>query len=104
MLRFQAESVALLVGFAALALNRAVQKVPSVKLNSRLRRVNFHHSPAGWLYDARRQRAVARFVEIVQHPIVILALAKFKLFVVPFDARTNRGRLGEIERRSTHST
>ncbi len=104
MLRFQAESVALLVGLAALAFNRAVQKVPGVKLNSWLGRVNFHYSPAGRLDDARRQRTIARFAEIVQHPIVIVALAKFKLLVVLFDARSDRGRLGEIERRSTHCT
>src|SRR5260370_23487064 len=86
--------------FAALALDRAIQKISSVKLNARLVCEDFEYAPAGGLLDARGQARPCAI--LIEHPVVIVALAELQFVVIPFHARTNRRRLTEIERRAAH--
>jgi hypothetical protein len=51
MLSFQAESVAMFVDFSALSLDRSIEEVPAVELQSWLRAENLQHTPVGRLVD-----------------------------------------------------
>src|SRR5258708_37370065 len=102
MLRFEAETVALLVGLSSLAFDGAVQKIAGIKLDAWLGCGHFQHSPAGWLYHACCQ--AKSFAAPVKHPIVSVALAEVQVLVTLFDARSDRGPLGEIEWSSAHGT
>src|SRR5436309_9396445 len=49
MLRLKAESISPLVDVPLLACHRAIEKISSVELDSRLRRRNLQHTPGRWV-------------------------------------------------------
>ena len=85
------------IRFAALALDRTIQKVAAVELDSRLVGQNF------------QDPATARIVELrgfchfssatIQDPVVVVAMTPMKLFVVRVNAGSDGSGLAEIERR-----
>ena len=77
--------------FAALAMNRPIEKVAGVKLQPRFRGQHVHHAPALRLVDFRRLRQSADI--LIQHPIVIVSAAILELLIVLLDARANRRRV-----------
>ena len=100
-LRLKAKRGAQHVGRAAFPVDRAIEKISRVKLDSRLRRPHFQFPPGLRIHHRGGQRGLAA-AWAVEHPIVIVAMAKFQLlFIIP-DARTNCRGLVEIECRARH--
>lgn len=73
MLRLQVQGRVQLVRFPAFAVDRAVEEIAAVELDSQLIREDFHHAPASWIveFDGLRQFAAVA----IQHPFVVIAAA-----------------------------
>ena len=99
-LRLHAKAVAKLIRPAALAGDGAVQKIADLKLQAGFSRKHFQHAAYLRLVNRRHQSKLAeRFVD---DPIVVVAVAKFDLFIIRADPRADgRGR-AKIERRAVH--
>ena len=97
-LRLQAEAAAALVRTSALSLQLPVEKIARVELHARFGGRDLE-GPAGLRLDDSRGAAQAAG-RAVQHPVVIVAAAVLQLRIRLIDARADRGRLAEIERRA----
>ncbi len=81
---------------AAFAFDRTVQKISAVKLNAWFGSPHFHFA-AGFGVEKSDDQYRLRASVAVQNPIVVVALAKFQLFVVVRDARADGAGLAIIE-------
>src|SRR5215472_4602693 len=102
MLGLQTERHALGIRNSTLALGGSIQKIPSVKLHSRLGRPHFQNSTGSLLCNARGEGdAVTHFAP--QDKVVIVAFAEFDLLVVGIDSLANRRWIPKIKRRAGHT-
>ena len=100
MLRLQTQSRMLSVRHATFSLGRAIQKIPGIKLNSRLISQDLQHTSRRRLENLRRLGQFA--ARLIQHPVVVVPVSQLDLLVVRVDARTDRGRLREVKWRPGH--
>src|SRR6266508_2533857 len=99
-LGLQRQAVALPVHPAAGADQGAVQEVARVELDARLVGEDLQDPAASRVGQPRRQLQPG--AAPVQHPVVVVAAADDELRVAVADARTDRGRPGEVQRRAGH--
>src|SRR5437870_4982789 len=97
MLRLQAQRAAMLVDMARLARDRAVEEIAGVELQAGLRRRDIERSAALRIFELR---GVTQPRVATQDPVMVVALAVLDLLVIRVDARADRGRLPEVERRA----
>jgi len=102
MLSLQAQRRAMPVHLSLFTLHCTVQEISGVKLHARLGRQDIHDPAAGRLIHFHCQRRPCRAGFFVQHPVVIVAFAKFELLVVRVDARADGRLFRKIERCSCH--
>src|SRR5271168_5100596 len=88
---------------AAFAFDRTVQKISAVKLNAWFGGPHFHLAAGFGVEESNYQNRLRASVA-VENPIVVVALAKFQLFVVECDARTDGRGLAKIERSAGDGT
>src|SRR6266567_1920981 len=89
-LRFKAEGGAPSVCLTAFS-DASIKEVASIKLYARLIGYDFKHPSVRRIVNFRRYGAV------IEHKIVIVAVALLQLLVVVINARSDRGRFAEIE-------
>src|SRR5262249_16835884 len=97
-LRLEAETGAVTIDVAALALDRAVEEIARVELQAWLGRRDLHRTPALRIRQSRRELEAGSLP--FQHPVVIVALAVLELLIAVLDARADDGRPTEVERRA----
>src|SRR5689334_10149773 len=97
-LRLETKAGTTRIRFAGLADDRGVKKVPGVELHARFGSPNFHFTPRRRFISDRglSQRSHAP----VNHPRMIVTVAKLELLVVVIDAFADRVCLAEVERRT----
>src|ERR1700722_10644943 len=100
MLCLQAQRRVQLIRLSPFALDRAVQEVSAVKLNSRLIGQNFKNSSATRIIKLGSFHQFSSAA--VEHPVVVIATPAVKLFVFGVDARSNSGGFAKIERSPFH--
>src|SRR5213082_946052 len=83
-LRLQTKSVALLIDFAVLSGERAVEKISCVELNSWLSRPDFHRASRSTFID--HSSLAQSSYPAIQHKVVIITFAKLQLLIVVIDA------------------
>src|ERR1700721_555546 len=94
-LGFQAQRGMPLIGSSAFALDRAVQKVSRVELDSWLIDQHFQHTPAARIID------FGCFPELpvgVEDPVVIIAVTQADLFIIGVDSLSHCRRPPKIKR------
>ncbi len=97
----RADGVALAIGAIALAEESPVHEVAGIELDARRGDAHFQHPARARFLDARGRAQCAGGA--VHDEIVIIAAAKADLLVAGIaDARANRRRFAEIERRAGH--
>ena len=96
-LRLQAERAAMLVNMAGFACDCAVEEIAGVELQPGLRRRDIERSAALRILELR---GVTQPRVAIQDPVMVVALAVLDLLVIRVDARADRGRLAEVERRA----
>ncbi len=96
MLRFQAKCGAFSVSDPALAMNRAVEKIRSVKLNAGLGCPNFQNAASSGIFDSRSEGKSGRPF-LVQHKIVVVAFSELELIVIGVNTRADFRGLAKIE-------
>ena len=79
-----------------------VQPIGRVEVHARLRRPHFHDAPASGIGCPRRQRQHAG-LGLVQHEIVVVAMAEFQLPGAGLDVLSDGFRFGEIKRCARNS-
>src|SRR5205807_9658850 len=100
-LRLRTEPVAMLIGFAAFALEGAVEKVAAVELHSGFGGQYLENPPSFRIigFGCQHRRTLRRSV---QHPVMIVSFAELYLRVFLVDAGANGSSLGEVERRALY--
>src|SRR5215510_2694291 len=81
---------------SALSLNRPIEKVAGVELQSRLRSRDVERTSRCRIDDADRMRE-PRGALPIEHPVVVVPATKPQLRILGVDARTNRRRRAEVE-------
>jgi len=92
MLRLHAECAAARVCLAALAVQGAIQEIAGVKLQGRLGGPDLEDAAGLRLVHFRRLGEPG--AGLVEHPVVVVALAELDLLVVGFDAGADGGGRG----------
>src|SRR6266568_3730570 len=98
MLRLQAQGIALLVDMSRFAGDRAVEKISRVELHAWFGCGDIEGPAAGGILDACGAHETG--LAAVQHEVMVVPGAVPQLLVVRADARPDRSRLAEIERRA----
>src|ERR1700722_8667516 len=101
-LRFEAKSETKVVRLAALA-GFSVEKISGIELNAWFCSPYFHRA-AGcrFFHFGSERRRVTGFS--IQHPIVVVAVSEFKLFVLLIDTGTDGDGSSEVEWSAFHTT
>ena len=100
MMRLEAETTSARIRVAVLSHHLPVEEVPGVELYARLCGRHIERAPAGRLRHMRGVNEPATSRGSVQHERVVVTVAVLQLLVRLIDARANRRRLAEVERRS----
>src|SRR5262249_58740072 len=95
-LRLQTETIALLVDVTGLAGNRAVEKVPGVKLYSRLS--GRHIKRSAGLRFHKPHRVHQALALPVEHEIVVVPVSVVELLIIRTEAAADRRGPPEVER------
>src|SRR5690349_9658851 len=105
MLGLDREAGAAQVNGALLSRERAVEEVPGVELQPRLRRKDLYHPTTRGLVYSRGERGAPSLLGaiLVEHKVVIVPTTVAELLVLRVDAGADRGRGAEVERRSRHA-
>ena len=103
MLRLQANRHATPVVNSALSVSTAIQKISGIDLDAGLGRGNFQDPPSGGFIEGGGKAGLI-FYTGVQHPIVIVAVAKLQLFVILVNARADSRGFAEIKRSACDGT
>src|SRR5207237_1734852 len=104
MLRLQRQPVTKAVDAAAFAGDCAIEEVPGIELNARLRRVDLQSATSRGVGCSRGEhQCICRNATAVQHEVVIVTVAVTDLDVLSLiDARADWRRCPEVERRAGH--
>ena len=85
------------VCLARLAFQTTVQKITTVKLNTRFGRADRHHSATGRFVDLCGKRQLVRTGVLVEYPVMIEPTTEGELFVLDANVTTDRFGSGEIK-------
>lgn len=96
MLGFQTKTAALDIRFVGFPAKPAVKEVAAVKLDARRIGVNCQHSAGAWFVHLRGQPKVG-VGSAVDHPVVVVAVAKLQLQMGLSDVASDRFRSREVK-------
>src|ERR1035437_3185952 len=102
MLCLETEPRTFRIFLSALSRNRAIEKIPRIKLQSGLRCKNLHDASAYQLENGGRQSE--RVTGFIQHPVVVIAAAEFQLLIGRLYPGTDRRRFCKVERGPFHGS
>src|ERR1022692_348575 len=94
MLRFKAQCRTTFIRLPLFALDGAVQKIAGIKLDAWLIGQNLEDAAAAGIENLRSHRQLA---VVIEDPVVVVAVAETKLFIVGVDAGSDGCRFAKIK-------
>ena len=101
MLRLETKAVTLIVDFAILAGQRAIQEIAGVKLHAWFGSPDLHDPAGAGIVDSGPQSLCSH--SSIEHKVVIVTLSELQLLIRFVDALANLSRAHKVEWRAAHA-